>query len=208
MSEEDDEKNTGEEGEGEAATPTPRLFSPGAPTRKLAVVPVVDAPPLARPVTPRWERTGPVTRPPRRDSTVPRTEHIVVVEDYDDLRIELMQILTEVGYSVRGAVNGIDALEKIFGDSVLPDLVLLDIGLPKMSGVAVKAAIEAEMGTRGMQAMPICVITAGDIYRLPSTMHYGGRVLEKNKAMGDIDALLATIHADISKWRAYLQQGS
>ena len=177
-------------------TPTPRVFQ-AEPIDKRPTVK------LERPVTPRWERTGPITRPPHVDATKPRDERIVVIEDHADLRESYIDILTEVGYVARGAADGIDGLDKVFGDSVLPDLVLLDIGLPKLSGVGVKACIEAEMGTRNMQPMPIIVITAGSVNRLPNDMRYGKRVFEKNK-LGDMSILLPLIAKDIADWRRYL----
>src|SRR5688572_22482723 len=107
------------------------------------------------------DESGPTTERPVLDAAKPRTEHIIVVEDDGDIRDQLAEALREHGYNVRVAVDGIDALEKIFRWSVLPDLVILDIGLPYISGVGVKACVESEMHLRGLPPIPIAVITAG-----------------------------------------------
>ena len=57
---------------------------------------------------------------------------ILVVEDDASARDALEQLLTDEGYEVETATDGLDALEKAseFG----PDLVLTDLRMPLMSG--------------------------------------------------------------------------
>jgi CheY-like chemotaxis protein len=57
---------------------------------------------------------------------------ILVVEDDADLRASVAQTLTEEGYQVDVARNGRDALEAL--KRAEPDLVLLDLMMPVMSG--------------------------------------------------------------------------
>ena len=65
----------------------------------------------------------------------PRT--ILVVEDERPMRTLLASILSREGYRVRLAANGAEGLEVLRRDR--PDLVLLDLGLPHLSGAAFRA---------------------------------------------------------------------
>lgn len=57
---------------------------------------------------------------------------ILVVEDDNDLRDYLKEVLLDNGYSVQVASNGAQALNLI--QKYPPDLIVLDLGLPNMSG--------------------------------------------------------------------------
>lgn len=60
---------------------------------------------------------------------------VLVVDDEASL-VELCRIILEnAGYSVRGAVNGRDALKSI--QEEMPDVVLLDVMMPGMDGIEV-----------------------------------------------------------------------
>ena len=60
---------------------------------------------------------------------------ILVVEDEQDIRELLQETLRAAGYETFGAANGIEALSLIEAES--PDLVILDILMPGMSGFQV-----------------------------------------------------------------------
>jgi CheY-like chemotaxis protein len=57
---------------------------------------------------------------------------ILVVEDHDDTAASLSMLLHLNGYEVEVAIDGPSALEAVKASA--PDVVLLDIGLPKMNG--------------------------------------------------------------------------
>lgn len=78
--------------------------------------------------------------------------HILVVEDDPALRRSLTLNLTARGYSVDETGNGEDAL-RLAGRRV-PDIVLVDLGLPTMSG------LEVIRGLRVWADMPIIVLSA------------------------------------------------
>lgn len=65
---------------------------------------------------------------------------ILIVEDDKPLRNFLSELLTENGYVVQGTADGISALEII--EKTKPDLVVLDLGLPKMNGESVCVEIK------------------------------------------------------------------
>lgn len=61
-------------------------------------------------------------------------ETVLVVEDEEAVRTLLSRILTMLGYSVRSANNGEDALRLINDESLQVDLLVTDIVMPKMGG--------------------------------------------------------------------------
>lgn len=79
---------------------------------------------------------------------------ILVVEDDEDLRRLFRTALVLAGYDVVEAGDGLEALLRI--DQAPPDLVVLDIVLPRLSGIAVQQEIAAQAVTR---EIPIVVIT-------------------------------------------------
>jgi CheY-like chemotaxis protein len=63
------------------------------------------------------------------------TEHILLVEDHDDLRTLLSRLLADHGYRVVQAVHGADALRLLEGTDADIDLVLTDVVMPVMGGL-------------------------------------------------------------------------
>jgi CheY-like chemotaxis protein len=60
-------------------------------------------------------------------------ELILIVDDDEDIRELLSLVLEAAGYRVKGAVDGLDALEQI-QEGELPGLILLDLMMPRMDG--------------------------------------------------------------------------
>jgi CheY-like chemotaxis protein len=88
---------------------------------------------------------------------------LLVEDNPDDEQLTLRAMrLSEVPNVVRVARDGVEALDALLGDSApqpLPDLVLLDLKLPKLSGLEVLARIRAESATR---SLPVVVLTSSD----------------------------------------------
>jgi CheY-like chemotaxis protein len=61
-------------------------------------------------------------------------EKILVVEDHSDLLYSEVLLLELNGFDAIGAENGLDALSKLEQMDQLPDLIISDILMPKMSG--------------------------------------------------------------------------
>ena len=61
--------------------------------------------------------------------------HILVADDEDDLRTLLGDLLAGAGYDVSSAADGEEAIALIRSDK--PDLVMLDIRMPRMNGIEV-----------------------------------------------------------------------
>jgi chemosensory pili system protein ChpA (sensor histidine kinase/response regulator) len=69
-------------------------------------------------------------------------DRILVVEDDDDIREVVEEILSSEGYRVEVAKDGIDALGKLDGDT-RPLLILLDMMMPRMDGETFLRALRA-----------------------------------------------------------------
>jgi two-component system, OmpR family, response regulator RegX3 len=80
--------------------------------------------------------------------------HILVVEDEESFRDALQYMLTREGFDVTLAPNGAEGM-KLF-DSKHPDLVLLDLMLPEVSGTEVCKYIRSKSNT------PVIMLTAKD----------------------------------------------
>jgi len=77
---------------------------------------------------------------------------VLIVEDEESFVEALTLGLQREGFRVRVATDGVEALE-VF-DEVQPDVVLLDVMLPRLSGIDVCRAL------RGRSAVPIIMVTA------------------------------------------------
>ena len=84
-----------------------------------------------------------------------RPPRVLVVEDDDAIAQVLMRSLRMEGYEVRVAPDGPVALEQ--AHAFLPDLVVLDLGLPGMDGLEVARELR-----RQSDDVPILVLTARD----------------------------------------------
>ncbi len=79
---------------------------------------------------------------------------ILLVEDSKFLRLATERALTRAGYEISSACDGEEALR--IAQEKLPDLILLDMLLPKMSGPDVLKALKKDTLTK---AIPVVVMT-------------------------------------------------
>ncbi|HOY66976.1 MAG TPA: response regulator [Candidatus Ozemobacteraceae bacterium] len=82
---------------------------------------------------------------------------ILVVEDDRDANDLLQQTLTDEGYAVEQAYDGVQGLEAV--GRFQPDLMLLDVMMPQMNGIELCRRLRAEPQTR---SLPILLLTAKD----------------------------------------------
>ncbi len=85
-----------------------------------------------------------ISRPPR----------VLVVEDDEEIAQTLQRSLRLEGYEVRIASDGVSALDD--AHAFLPDLVVLDLGLPRLDGIDVARTL------RKQDDVPILMLTARD----------------------------------------------
>ena len=82
---------------------------------------------------------------------------VLVVEDFEDNRFMLRRLLEMSGYHVVEAVNGEQAVET--AAEVRPDLILMDLSLPKLDGLAATRRIRQQ---DGLARVPIVAVSAHD----------------------------------------------
>ena len=107
------------------------------------------------------------------------TGRILIADDNQQNRELLEAYLADEGHEIRMAIDGRDTLDKMSED--LPDLVLLDIMMPRLSGYEVCQQIKQD---KAMRDVPVLMVTAlkemGDI--------------EKAVAAGADDFLTKPVH--------------
>src|SRR5438105_3121304 len=83
------------------------------------------------------------------------TKSILVVEDDVGVRRYVRELLIDNGFAVQVASDGTEAMNAV--EKLVPDLVLLDLGLPNMSGESVCSELKKKY-----PALPIIILTAKD----------------------------------------------
>src|SRR6185436_13584997 len=78
---------------------------------------------------------------------------ILIIEDERPMRTALVEVLEAEGHRVLAAVDGEEGLERALAEK--PDLILLDLMMPRLDGYAVCAELR-----RRSNAVPILILTA------------------------------------------------
>ena len=102
------------------------------------------------------EATASVAEPPTRHQTGPH-EHaqVLLVDDEDQLRRVMKDLLERDGYDVIEARDGIEALDQV--DRHAPDIIVLDLNLPGLDGYGVLSHLRSRRAT---ERIPVVVLTA------------------------------------------------
>jgi CheY-like chemotaxis protein len=87
----------------------------------------------------------------------PPTETILIVDDSEDFRDTLADLLTMQGYRVSCAANGREALEQLRGGP-LPRLILLDLKMPRMNGWDFR---EEQLRDPELAGIPVIILSGG-----------------------------------------------
>jgi two-component system phosphate regulon response regulator PhoB len=82
-------------------------------------------------------------------------EKILVVDDEEAISSYLQRKLTKLGYSVCVAADGESAVALAF--STLPDIILMDVKLPKLTGTEACRKLKDDERTR---AIPVLLLSA------------------------------------------------
>ena len=110
------------------------------------------------------------------EQTRPRQPLVLVVEDHEDTRLLLRDILRHAGYLVELAPDGTSGLERAQRGRP-PDLVVLDLGLPDVHGLEVLERLRQDPRTR---RLAVLVFTAqGESAAAEQARAYGVAVLNK-----------------------------
>jgi DNA-binding response OmpR family regulator len=102
----------------------------------------------------------------RADGTLKK---VLLVEDEDSLRRVLKDLLEREGFTVFEAADGVMAIDQI--DRTAPDIVVLDLNLPRLDGYGVLSHLRARPATADL---PVIVLTAkGDEESEVRVFEYG-----------------------------------
>jgi CheY-like chemotaxis protein len=120
---------------------------------------------------------------PPRGNPVPR--RVLLVDDHEDARSLLAELLDVHGHDVRVAGDATDALAMLA--SFTPDVALIDIGLPGMNGYDLAAAIRQTPDGAGMRLVALSGFASGN---RPEPSVFDAHLL-KPTTMRDILSVLA-----------------
>ena len=93
--------------------------------------------------------------PPRRQLEPHETAQVLLVDDEDQLRRVMKDLLERDGYEVIEARDGIEALDQV--DRHAPDIIVLDLNLPGLDGYGVLSHLRSRRAT---ERIPVVVLTA------------------------------------------------
>lgn len=115
---------------------------------------------------------------------------ILVVDDHAVTREPLAKLLRYEGFETASAANGVEALDAVA--TVRPDLVLLDVMMPKMNGVDFLQNLRAD---ERWKSIPVIALTGTlDPHQLGRLAELGVAEV-MTKARFTVDELLARIRA-------------
>lgn len=89
----------------------------------------------------------------------------ILIADDNTVNQELLEAyLQEKDYEIEFAADGVETLEKV--SSFRPDLILLDVMMPKLSGFEVCETLKKSVGTRNIMILMVTALSdLGDIER-------------------------------------------
>jgi CheY-like chemotaxis protein len=108
---------------------------------------------------------------------------VLVVEDDQDSRDAMIDVLRFEGYDARGAANGQDALELLRTGSFIADVILVDLFMPTMDGRDFERLLREDAR---FADVPVIVCTGDSTTRIPGAF----AALQKPF---DIEALVSTV---------------
>jgi len=122
---------------------------------------------------------------------------VLLVEDSKFLRMANEHALSRAGYEVSTAADGEEALRVV--NDKRPDIILLDMMLPKISGLEVLRALKANPATVGIPVIVLTSLSQINEEKLRSegaAAYFEKSALELDK---DSDRLLATIRTVLGR---------
>lgn len=134
---------------------------------------------------------------------------ILIVDD-NIVNVELLEAyLSEFPYEVAQALDGIEALEKI--ESFSPDVILLDIMMPRLSGFDVCKKLKSDPKTKGIMVLMVTALSEhGDIERALSAGcdDYLSKPVNKFELTKRVENMLKVRHLtdELERLRQYIDQ--
>ena len=152
---------------------------------------------------------APMSSPSSSHDTHLPLSKVMVVDD-NAQNVELMQAYLEtLNCVVHVAVDGVDALEKVAEHN--PDLILLDIMMPRMSGFQVCKKLKTDPKTRDIQVLMVTALNElGDIEQASEcgTDDFVSKPINKLELLTRVKSLLRVRHmkSELERALTYLNE--
>lgn len=114
---------------------------------------------------------------------------ILVVDDEASIRSLLRQEISELGYDIKEAVNGEEALDSI--RSLQPDLIILDVMMPKMNGFDVAAIVKNDPLTKDIPIIIVSIVDDRQRINQLGIDRYLTKPIDMGLLLKEIEVLLA-----------------
>ena len=117
---------------------------------------------------------------------------ILIVDDDNDVRSALSELLQEEGFSVEAAPNGREALARLRTGKVHPAVILLDLMMPGMDGWDFRSE---QMRDPKLASVPVVIVSASGFSRESIRTQFGSaayveKPIEKDALLGAIRELV------------------
>jgi len=133
----------------------------------------------------------------------------VLIADDNPTNVELLEVyLSDVDCTIGVAVDGLDTLNKV--DTFRPDLILLDIMMPKLSGFEVCKKLKSNPATRGIMILMVTALNElGDIERAVNagTDDFLSKPVNKIELLKRVENMLKLRHItdEVERLRRYIE---
>jgi two-component system alkaline phosphatase synthesis response regulator PhoP len=145
---------------------------------------------------------------PNNESFLPQSTVLIVDDNPQNVEL-LLAFLESLPVKLTTAVDGIDALEKVKAHN--PDLILLDIMMPRMSGFQVCRKLKSDPATRDIQILMVTALNElGDIEQASEcgTDDFVSKPVNKHELLTRVKSLLRVRHlkSELERALTYLNE--
>jgi len=85
------------------------------------------------------------------------SRRVLIIEDHDELRELLADVLIDEGFAVTVARDGVDGIAKLAVADRLPHVIILDLQMPIMNGTKFLNCLAKD---QKLKAIPVVLVTA------------------------------------------------
>jgi two-component system alkaline phosphatase synthesis response regulator PhoP len=157
---------------------------------------------------PRSSGESPVALPPNNESFLPQSTVLVVDDNPQNVEL-LLAFLESLPVKLVTAIDGVDALEKVKQHN--PDLILLDVMMPRMSGFQVCKRLKGDPATKDIQILMVTALNElGDIEQATEcgTDDFVSKPVNKFELLTRVKSLLRVRHlkSELERALTYLNE--
>ena len=151
---------------------------------------------------------NPPPMPPNNESFLPQSTVLIVDDNPQNVEL-LLAFLESLPVKLVTALDGVDALEKVKKHN--PDLILLDIMMPRMSGFQVCKRIKSDPETKDIQVLMVTALNElGDIEQATEcgTDDFVSKPVNKFELLTRVKSLLRVRHlkSELERALTYLNE--